>query len=52
MTGKMARNIRAYWRRQGYEVMVMVVGEQGRSVIVSSLVNGLPPQYQGELTCL
>ena len=52
MTGRMARNIRAYWRRKGYEVMVMVVAEQGRLVIVSSLINGLPVGYQGDLTCL
>jgi len=52
MSGRLARNIREYWRRQGYEVMVMVVADQGLSVIVSSLQNGLPPQYQGGLSCL
>ena len=29
MSARLARNIREYWRRQGYEVMVMVVADQG-----------------------
>ena len=49
MSGRLARNIREYWRRQGYEVMVMVVADQGLSVIVSSLQNGLPVGYEGDL---
>ena len=49
ITARCAEAIRNYWIRRGYySVTAQVVNDNGRNVVMSNLVNGLPPGARRE----
>ena len=49
LTARCADDIRNYWIRRGYySVTAQVVNDNGRNVVMSNLVNGLPPGARRE----
>jgi hypothetical protein len=49
LTQRCAEYIRTYWIQRGYHsVTAQVVNDNGRNVVMSNLVNGLPPGARRE----